>query len=724
VKNYEDMQYFPAVKKLADVLCAKTQSTDPLFFRIMVSYYFAKVASMMRCNIKTLDRGDIPVSMYAINLANSGHGKGHSTNIVEEQVINEFRTRFLEETFPQISEKNLTKLANLRAIRKGNDDETELALTKAEFENLGVLAFSFDSGTTAAVKQMRHKLLMSSAGSMNLEMDEIGSNLFGNIEVLSTFLELFDVGKVKQKLTKNTAENRRSEEIHGRTPTNMMLFGTPSKLLNDSKEQEEFMSMLDIGYARRCIFGYTRRTHNDIQLTPLEVYNILTDKSSDSYIKKLSHQLGNLADILNFDTTLVVKKDVSLINIEYKLDCERRAAQFADHQDIQNAEMCHRYFKVLKLAGAYAFIDSSPEITEDHLYNAIKLVEDSGQAFQQIMTQEKPYVKLALYIANNDNEVTQADISEDLTFYKGSAHYKDQLMMMASSWGYKNNVIMRKYFRDGIEFFSGESLQETDLKNMTFSYSSDVAIGYSNQNAPFDQLHKMIQANNIHWINHHILPTEENNKTVYRRNEANCIPGFNNIVIDIDEGVTLGMAKQLLGDYKWLMHTSKSHTPQNHRFRMIFPLNFNLKLEAVDYKEFMNNFYDWLPFEVDRQTNQRARKWLCAAKKFEYNEGALIDALMFIPKTRKTEERAKTFESLKNLSAIERWFASNTSSGNRSNQLIKFALMLVDNGMIIEEIRDKVLAFNYKLEDSLPEEEILRTIMLTVSKAVAKRSSK
>jgi len=209
-----------------------------------------------------------------------------------------------------------------------------------------------------------------------------------------------------------------------------------------------------------------------------------------------------------------------------------------------------------------------------------------------------------------------------------------------------------------------------------------------------------------------------------RRNEANCIPGFNMIVVDIDEGITMQSAQQLLTDYKWLMHTSKRHTDQNQRFRMIFPINYELLLTATDYKEFMNHFYDWLPFEVDRQTNQRARKWLCAAKQWQFNEGELIDALLFIPKTRKTEERIKTFEQVKNLSALERWFASNTETGNRSNQLIKFALMLVDNGLIIEDIRDRVLAFNYKLEDSLPENEILHTIMLTVSKAVAKRNTK
>ena len=127
---------------------------------------------------------------------------------------------------------------------------------------------------------MRHKLLMAEAGSMNFEMDELGSNLLGNTEVLNVFLELFDVGKVKQKLTKNTSENIRSEEINGRTPTNLLLFGTPSKLLNGGKVEEEFYAMLETGYARRCLFGFSKKLHKSKGFTPEQVYDMLTDKSS------------------------------------------------------------------------------------------------------------------------------------------------------------------------------------------------------------------------------------------------------------------------------------------------------------------------------------------------------------------------------------------------------------------------------------------------------------
>ena len=110
-------------------------------------------------------------------------------------------------------------------------DDAKEDLTR-HFERLGELAFSFDSATTPAVKQMREKLLLAGAGSMNLELDEVGSNMSGNSEVLTSFLELYDVGKIKQKLIKNTTENIRSRELPGITPTNLMMFGTPSKLLD------------------------------------------------------------------------------------------------------------------------------------------------------------------------------------------------------------------------------------------------------------------------------------------------------------------------------------------------------------------------------------------------------------------------------------------------------------------------------------------------------------
>jgi len=714
MKTFDEMDYHPDAEQLVQILCDKTQNPNPLFFRVLVGYYFCMVASMMRTTIATHDRGDIPVNMYALNLSPSGTGKGFSTNIMESEVIHRFRHRFLEETFPLLAEQNLPKLANKRAVRKNTDPDEELIRVQKEFDELGTLMFSFDSATPAAVKQMRHKLLMAEAGSLNLQIDEIGSNLVGNLEVLATFLELYDVGAIKEKLIKNTSDNRRVEQIIGNTPTNMMLFGTPAKLLNGSKTEEELYSMLETGYARRCFFGYIRSSHKTKMASPEEVYDMLTNRASNQFLDAFSQRLENLADIINVNRRLTVSKDTSLLLIEYKQRCERLADQLPEHEEIKKAEISHRYFKALKLAGAYAFIDNSPELTEDHLYQAIKLAEESGSAFEQLLTRDRPYVKLAKYIATCKRDVTQADLVEDLPFYRGSAAQKQEMLTLAIAYGYKNNIIIKKSFADGIEFLRGETLKETNLKEMIVSYSDDVAFNYQNERAPFDMLHRLTQTQGLHWVNHHLLNGH--------RAEEDAIAGFNLVVVDVDGGVNMSTAQLLLKNYKFLMYTTKRHTDDEHRFRIVFPINYELDLDARDYKEFMANIYEWLPFEVDTGTGQRARKWLSHNGHYVYNDGELLDVLPFIPKTSKNEERKERMQSLQSMDNLERWMMNNIGDGNRNNMLLRYAMVLVDAGFDFEGVRSRVVALNNKIADKLDEAEIMSTIMITVGKTLASRA--
>lgn len=707
------MPYHPTAEQLVQILCNRTQNTEPLFFRVLVGYYFAVVASQMRCIIGTPDRGDIPVNVYALNLSPSGTGKGHSTSIIEDEVIHQFRDRFLEETFPLLAERNLPVLANKRAVRKNSDPDEELIRVHKEFEQLGSLLFSFDSGTSPAVKQMRHKLLMADAGAVNLEIDEIGLNLVGNTEVLTVFLELYDKGKVKTKLVKSTSDNSRFEEIKGTTPTNMMLFGTPSKLFDGAATEQALYSMLDTGYARRCLFGYLKGASKNLDLTPEQVYELQTSQQTNQFLEELADKLERLADIINANKRLVMSRDTSLELIQYKLLCEKQADAMPEHDEIRKAELSHRYFKALKLAGAYAFVDDSPELTMGHLHNAIRLVEDSGAAFGQMLSRDRPYVKLAKYLAAIGKEVTQADLVEDLPYYKGSSSQKQEMLTLATAYGYKNNIIIKKAFNDGIEFLRGESLKETDLAKMIVSYSSDMTTGYNNETAPFDKLHLLTQAPGMHWINHHL-------KGGYR-NEDNAEPGFNLLVIDVDGTCNLNTAKLLLKDYKALYYTTKSHTDQNHRFRIILPTNYELKMDAKDYKEFYNNVLQWLPFDADPSCAHRCKKWLTHPGHHEYTEGEVFDVLPFIPKTSKNEERKQRFDSQQSLDNLERWVINNTGDGNRNNMLLRYAMILMDANFDFDGIRSRVMALNDKLPDKLDEVEIMSSIMVTVGKALSKR---
>lgn len=709
--DYDSLKHNAMSEDIVQVIGDRLLVDEPLFFRLMVGFHFAMVAASMRAMIRMPEGNTIPINMYCLNLAPSNFGKTRAATIIKKEVLNQFITRFEKETFPIQADDNLPKLACDRARRKAVDPDEEMERVQAEFDNTGEMLFSFDSGTDAGAKQTRHKLLMAQAGALNLFVDEIGLNYTKSKDLLDLFMELYD-GEVGTKLIKHTREQHRNAELRGITPANMMLFGTSNKLLDGSKLEDDLMSMLESGYARRCFFGFVRSLEK-IAITPEEAYKRAQSAKQSQVLDKLSDMFGNLADLINVNRIINIPEQTALKMYEYQFDCERRANQLKEHDSIQKTEMMSRFYKAIRLAGAYAFVEGSPDIEVQHLESAIKLAEESGKAFENILKREKPYVKLAKYIANLSEEVTHADLVEELPYYPKAANHRSDMLSLAIAYGYKNNIIIKKSFNDGIEFLRGETLQPTDLSQMIVSYSTDIATNYRNEVAPFDQLHKLTSAPGLHWTNHHLKGGH--------RQEDNAVPGFNLIVLDIDGGVSLKTAKLLLKDYKALFYTTKRSTDQENRFRIIFPTNFQLKLEAKDYKEFMSNFFEWLPFEADEATGQRARKWLSHSGHYEYNDGELIDVLPFIPKTSKNEERKRLMNDQHSLNNLERWVINNTGDGNRNNMILRYAMLLVDAGFDLEQVRDKTIDLNDKLPDKLDESEILSTVMVSASKAIAKR---
>ena len=464
------------------------------------------------------------------------------------------------------------------------------------------------------------------------------------------------------------------------------------------------------------ILEYTKYSSKITELTPEQVYEALIDNTSSNKLIKISADFAKLANAVNFGKAISVPRDVSILLIEYRMYCEALAETYGEHEDIRKAEMNHRYFKALKLAGAYAFTDNRTIIDEDTLYAAIKMVEESGKAFNDLLNRDRNYVKLAKYIASVRREVTHVDLTEDLPFYKGSGTAKQDLMNLAVAWGYKNHIIIKKANSNGIEFITGETLAETDLKKLYVSYSNDQAVSYKNVICAFDQLHTLTQQNHKHWINHHT--------NTGRRQEDCLAPGFNMVVLDIDDGTSITTAQLLLKKYKYLIYTTKRHTTTHNRFRIVLPINYFLELDAEEYKEFMANIFEWLPFDTDVSTGQRSRKWLTHPAYYVYGPGEeLLDALMFIPQTSKNDERKQVIQNNQSLSNIERWFVQSSSAGNRNNQLIRYAFLLVDMGKAYNDVRSAVLELNTKLSDKLTIDEIDDTIMQSTARAITKRDA-
>ena len=716
------------VEELTDLLCIKTSNQDKAFFRPLISYFLSIMASSQRTIIETKDRGKIPTNLYVINLAPSGYGKGFSMHIME-QITKKFKDKFLQITFPFNLDKNIQKLASKSSAVSGLTVDEEVENLEKQSNRAGPPIFVFDSGTTPAIKQYRTKLLLAKCGALNFQCDEIGSNLLSNMEVMNSFLELYDQGQIKNKLTKNTADNMRDIELDGFTPANCMLFGTQDKLFDGSTIEDTFYSFLEIGYARRCLFGIgkTMRSKSYYQLSAAEIYNQQIQPNNDAVMIKWQNYFETLAGPDQSNKKITLPDDVAIKLKEYQIECEKIADSLPEYAGIKKAELYHRYNKALKLAGILAFIDKASVINETILYQAIKLVEDSGQSFQAILTRDKPYMKLAKFLMSCETPQTSADLVEALPFYKASQ--KNELMTLAQAWAYSQHGLIKKTYMDGIELFKGEALEKTDLNKIILSWTQGTTPeqfnnNYRNQEVPFKELHKLTHLAGYHWVNHHFC---NGNIGKGHRCDADVLTPFNAIVIDVDGDLEIHKAMNLLKDYTFFMHTTKSNTePENNRFRVVIPLAYKLDLTKEDYAVFMQNIIDWLPFKTDEQVKSISKKWECCAKgntfgtdiNYCYNDAELLDPLQFIPHTMRNDRYLKENKKIiTNLDNLARWFALRMSEGNRNNNMIKYAMALKDTGMSYSDIEKKIKELNSQLAVPLSKEELENTILKTTAKA-------
>jgi len=716
----EKTPHHPAMNELVDLLCHRTGNVNRHFFQAEVAYFLSLIPSSMRATIDSPERGKIPINIYSIALATSGFGKGHSVSLMED-VTGLFRENFTKTLFPHVAETSLFNLAVDIAAAKGGDEAKEKEALEADFKRQGHAPFIFDSGTGPAVKQLRYKLLLARCGAINFQMDEIGSNLQGNTEVINTLLELYDLGRIKTKLVKNTQDNERGIDITGSTPANMLMFGTTSKLFDGSKVEEDFYSFLEIGYARRCFFGIGKPEIVTANVSPEDVYNGLVSKNRSQALEIWRQRFAKFADTAYYNKKLGVPKEVGVELVAYRLFCESLANQMPEHEVIRKAETSHRYFKALKLAGVYAFLDGSNEITMTNLYQAIRLTEESGVSFQKLLNRERNFVRLAKYIAASPGELTHADLVEDLPYYPNSSVPRREMLDLAMAWGVGNHVAIKKNVVQGVEFFSGSTLEETDLNKIRFSYSDHFASNYTPEARPLKSLEKLLTAPGLHWCNHSFDKEH--------RSEDNVIEGFNMIVVDIDGherdkegnivkyGIRLEAVHELLKDYTFITATTKRHQEDEHRFRLIMPMNYVLHMDKSDYREFMDSFLLWLPFESDQSANQRSKKWMTHEGSQVHTNLApqSIDVMPFIPKTKQNKEYVSSVANLGQLDNLERWFLNHMDVGNRNNNLHNYAMMLKDAGMSYKDMAKKVHDLNSRSYSPLKKDEVDTTILKSVA---------
>lgn len=702
--DYSKLEFHKLQEEIVDILVSKTGNNDRSFYRVMVAYKFCEISTNMRCTAEYAGTKNIPTNMYGLDLAPSGYSKNASMNILEKELFKEFKDDYMMNLFPKIKDINLSDIAHEYEMLLGIDSADAFLKAQKEYDNLPKYMYSFGSSTPEGFKAMRSKLSMAGIGATSNIVDEIGSNLTNNKETLTVQLEAFDMGDSKQKLIKTDGGN---SDLKGSVPSNLFAFGTQSKLLDGGLTEKEFFEFLETGYGRRFIVGFVENHNRDTSMTAEQMYDQTMNPMVDASLVSHSKYFKDLSDDVYYNKSLSMSKDTTLKLMEYRIYCDSIAEKLKEHEEILKAVIKHAYWRALKIAGAYAFVDKSVEIESHHIDNAIALVEEGISSFRKMLSRKKPYERLAEYIADVGKKITQVDLVEDLVFYRGGESQKRELMNLAIAYGYNNNIIIKKTIKDGIEFIEGESLKRVDTNKISCSWSKDITEGFKSAVSKFENLHQLVSSDGFHYCSHSF-------KNGHRKAD-NAIQGFNLLILDVDSGLPIDVCKSLLKEYKFLIATTKRHTEKHNRYRIIMPMNYELKLDPETHKKFMKNVFAWLPFESDEQTADIARKWQSHKGEYYYNDGILFDCLPFIPDTSKEVKQKELADKYVGVEGLQRWFLMNNISENgRNNMLLRYAMALLDSGMTSENIRHSTYDLNSKLDEPLKESEIESTVMKSV----------
>ena len=699
----------PTQQRIVDVLQKKMTNKNVSFFSNLALYKMAQVASNMGATVSFVGGKKIPTNVYALSLATSGFSKGRSLKFLETEIFNQFRTEFVNHTLIVRSRAVIEALAEENAIISGKDVSHEEQNLWKTVTALPKFIYTFGSGSTPeGLRGLMTALSLRNTGAVTLEIDEIGSSITSNKDVLDNMLMSYDGGLIKNKLKKTDS----NDDILNPVPTNLMAFGTPSKLFDGGTSEEMLMDFLDTGYGRRFIYAYA----DDVPeiMSAADKMLQLMDKSVDDEAEKLSNEIKILANTKYYGVDAELTDEANVALFEYEESCLKRSAKLKSYQEIEKTELEHRYFRVLKISGVYAFMETSKTVTLEMVNDAIELVELSGESFKKLMTREKNFVRLAKYIAEQGSSpVTLAELTHDLSgFFKGSENAKREMLTLAKSWAAGNDVIIKENIVSDVSYFTGEMIENTSMDSLIVSASAKLADGYADHYARWEKFPQVLDSN-LNICTHHF---EEN----YRDANHAKLP-MNLMVLDVDEGVSIKLARKLLEDYTYIMYTTKRHTETHNRFRIIMPMSKIIKLNEQEHKLFYQNIYDWLPFEVDSATGDIARKWQCYKGCTQYsNDGIMFDPTMMIPgttKAKKTSDMILSYGS--DTTKLERHIFMNTEG--RSNALIKIAMVHVDRGLDYDTIYSLVSGSNSKLDVPLDDREMTSTIFKTVAKKIGER---
>ena len=637
------------------------------------------------------------IKYYSIVFAGSGQGKSFSMGVIEKMC----RLNNYSETM-----KSFYKQA-LRMLPEEPEGVDEVLRYMPKSVTIGV------EGTAEGLFYVSQSQTSSQFGSLNLSTEEFGETISSSAGLLSKLKELYD-GKFKAKIIKGDADSEMKRDIED-IICNFIGLGSRKGVTQESAK--ELKRIATSGMYRRTFIiesiKLVEKNTDEENITELKEYldalnenfkaDYMARAETDIFSKKyFTYEAGYTEKLEEIDDDLVFRAQNDQLN------------EFAQY-NTGSLEM------IIDLSHIIAFLEWDTEVKISHLEKAYKFMVKTRDSVEDTFKSIHPY-KLMYDLLKLKENMTISEMAEyEHAVPIAATKVKDNIALLEELCYRKDEVLIKT--KGKVTRYKIEKLPMTNMKKLIISTTDDkkykMSINFTPGELAWELFPKLVTSKNIDsFTTCHYEPS--NAAPEGHRRADNFLEGQNLISFDIDEGMTIDEAQEILHEYTYLIYTTKSHQKEKNgsvcdRFRILLPTKTKFYVTPEQHKMMYENLEVALEITSnDTQTRNVSRLFYTNPDaEVITHEGKLVDISCCIPSTEKSDKIMPVMENLAEQEAsgelgrreagYMKWFLMNTSSGNRHDNLTKAAYFFKDIGI---DWKEKVRYLNNMLPEPMNEAEM------------------
>jgi len=630
------------------------RKSDPLMIKVILLYYGAIL--MNRYNIgKDVKNLKPYINMYAMVFAQSGTGKGFITNLIEDMC-------FLDEYTLQAK-----KMYNF--INDNTNQESDPEILRFLPSSVTVSTEGSKEGLYDIAKSVKS----ANIGSLNIYSEEYLDSVSSSNELQLKMKEAYD-GVMKAKVKRGQIGDAKEEDIKG-IVVNFLGAGSLGSI---SKETQKTLENLSVsGMFRR---SYTLDSNQEVEKQENEEMSI---EPFIEHFKKLDKKWRNrlITEMDSFNEKGEIKLTFAIEPeaLDYIEIIDNELLSRAEKDRLNNLKQFDTgSLNVIVNAGyIIAHIEGYDTVKVEHLQGAWNIFMETRKTAMDTFKEVRPHNEIfdILHKKSNLTHSELMDLSQCDCIPKAKNQFNDTMQL-----------VQELCYRDGKELVMGagivvrysiRALPETNLDKLIMSWSTDNkrerAIAFEAMEFKWNSISTLATSyfreevddyGEVHTIGVDSFTTchyEASAKTepYGHRRAQDAVQGQNIIAFDIDDGMRLETAKELLKSFTCCFYTTKSHQTvkgnYGDRFRIIVPTKTKFHVTPEQHKIMYENASTILGLtSIDSSVKNVSRLFFTNANaEVTINEGELFDISGCLPDTNQNDKVMKILQSVKNASYSE-----------------------------------------------------------------------